>query len=161
MCIRVRDYIEKSFYVPKVDPKRIQAVFNADVLRIYLKKLPEIARPECDGARTVSLSMYLENDGERKVPDRYRRQGFHMMNLKNHQWNDCIWEFPSLPRDCVSGFGFRYRINGRDTASGETAAFFVKKIWLEAVEHPGKESGWLPERNTVCYSCLLYTSRCV
>ena len=40
-----------------------------------------LIRPECDGSRTVSLSMYLENDGERKVPDRYRRQGFHMMNL--------------------------------------------------------------------------------
>ena len=120
-----------------------------------------LIRPECDGARTVSLSMYLENDGERKVPDRYRRQGFHMMNLKNHQWNDCIWEFPSLPRDCVSGFGFRYRINGRDTASGETAAFFVKEIWLEAVEHPGKESGWLPERNTVCYSTCGYETGAV
>ena len=36
-----RDYIEKTFYVPKVDSKRIQAVYNADVLRVYLKKLPE------------------------------------------------------------------------------------------------------------------------
>ena len=36
------DYIEKSFYVPRVDKKRIQAVYNADVLRIYLKKLPEV-----------------------------------------------------------------------------------------------------------------------
>lgn len=37
----IKDYIEKSFYVPRVDPRRIQAVYNADVLRIYLKKLPE------------------------------------------------------------------------------------------------------------------------
>ena len=36
------DYIEKSFYVPRVDKKRIQAVYNADVLRIYLKKLSEV-----------------------------------------------------------------------------------------------------------------------
>ena len=54
-----------------------------------------------------------------------------------------------------------YRINGRDTASGETAAFFVKEIWLEAVEHPGKESGWLPERNTVCYSTCGYETGAV
>lgn len=115
-----------------------------------------LIRPECDGARTVSLTMYLENDGEYKVPDRYKRQGFHMMNLKNHQWNDCIWEFPSLPRDCVSGFGFRYRINGRDTSSGETALFYVKEVWLEAVGNPGKEKGWLPEPNTVSYSTCGY-----
>ena len=36
------DYVEKTFYVPKVDSKRIQAVYNADVLRVYLKKLPEV-----------------------------------------------------------------------------------------------------------------------
>jgi HSP20 family protein len=39
--IKDKDYIEKSFYVPRVDQRRIQAVYNADVLRIYLKKLPE------------------------------------------------------------------------------------------------------------------------
>ena len=39
--IKDKDYIEKSFYVPRVDSKRVQAVYNADVLRIYLKKLPE------------------------------------------------------------------------------------------------------------------------
>lgn len=37
-----KDYVEKTFYVPKVDSKRIQAVYNANVLRVYLKKLPEV-----------------------------------------------------------------------------------------------------------------------
>lgn len=45
-CLKIamlqdRDYAERSFYIPRVDLKRIQAVFNSDVLRIYLKKLPE------------------------------------------------------------------------------------------------------------------------
>lgn len=30
--------LEKSYYVPNVEPSKIQAVYNADVLRIYLKK---------------------------------------------------------------------------------------------------------------------------
>ncbi len=119
-----------------------------------------LIRPECDGARTVSLSMYLENDGERKVPDRYRRQGFHMMNLKNHQWNDCIWEFPSLPRDCVSGFGFATGSMAGIPPAVRRPPFFVKKIWLEAVEHPGKGERLAPGANTVCYSTCGYETGC-
>ncbi len=49
-----KDYAEKSFYVPRVDPKRIQAVFNADVLRIYLKKLPEIE----EGTTIIDVEEY-------------------------------------------------------------------------------------------------------
>ena len=40
--VKGNEYIERSFYVPRVDPKRVQAVYNADVLRVYLKKLPEV-----------------------------------------------------------------------------------------------------------------------
>ena len=40
--VKRNEYIERSFYVPRVDPKRVQAVYNADVLRVYLKKLPEV-----------------------------------------------------------------------------------------------------------------------
>lgn len=49
-----KDYAERSFYVPKVDTKRIQAVFNADVLRIYLKKLPEIE----EGTTIIDVEEY-------------------------------------------------------------------------------------------------------
>lgn len=49
-----KDYAERSFYVPRVDPKRIQAVFNADVLRIYLKKLPEIE----EGTTIIDVEEY-------------------------------------------------------------------------------------------------------
>lgn len=55
--IQDKDYIEKSFYVPKVDPKRIQAVFNADVLRIYLKKLPEIE----EGTTVIDVEDYTNS----------------------------------------------------------------------------------------------------
>lgn len=48
------DYIEKSFYVPRVDKKRIQAVYNADVLRIYLKKLPEVE----EGTTIIDVENY-------------------------------------------------------------------------------------------------------
>lgn len=49
-----KDYAERTFYVPRVDTKRIQAVFNAEVLRIYLKKLPEIE----EGTTIIDVEEY-------------------------------------------------------------------------------------------------------
>lgn len=49
-------FIEKTFYVPKVDKSRIQAVYNANVLRIYLKKLPEIE----NGRQIIDVSDYID-----------------------------------------------------------------------------------------------------
>ena len=49
-------FIEKTFYVPKVDKNRIQAVYNANVLRIYLKKLPEIE----SGREIIDVSDYID-----------------------------------------------------------------------------------------------------
>ena len=49
-------FIEKTFYVPKVDKSRIQAVYNANVLRIDLKKLPEIE----NGRQIIDVSDYID-----------------------------------------------------------------------------------------------------
>lgn len=55
--IQDKDYAERSFYVPKVDPRRVQAVYNADVLRIYLKKLPEIE----EGTTVIDVEEYTNS----------------------------------------------------------------------------------------------------
>ena len=52
--IQDKDYAERSFYVPRVDPRRVQAVFNADVLRVYLKKLPEVD----EGTTVIDVEEY-------------------------------------------------------------------------------------------------------
>lgn len=38
--------------------------------------------PTCEGARSIYLNLYVENDGEIKVPDIYGREGYHEINLK-------------------------------------------------------------------------------
>lgn len=55
--LQEKDYAEKSFYVPKVDQRRVQAVFNADVLRVYLKKLPEIE----EGTTVIDVEDYTNS----------------------------------------------------------------------------------------------------
>lgn len=54
------NYIEKTFYVPRVDSKRIQAVYNADVLRVYLKKLPEVD----EGTTIIDVDNYTNASKE-------------------------------------------------------------------------------------------------
>jgi len=48
--------------------------------------------PNCEGARSIYLNLYVENDGKIKVPDKYGREGYHEINLINGQWNECFVE---------------------------------------------------------------------
>ncbi|MCC8198166.1 MAG: hypothetical protein LIP06_06195 [Tannerellaceae bacterium] len=41
--------------------------------------------PDCEGARSIYLNLYVENDGKIKVPDQYGREGYHEINLINRQ----------------------------------------------------------------------------
>ena len=115
-----------------------------------------VIRPDCQGSRTVNLTFYLKNLGDHPVPDFYKREGFHLMPLKNCEWNECIWEFPSLPREQVCEFGIQYRLNGKDISSGDWAEFQIKSIRLEKIRHTEKEKGWLLEDGSIAYSTCGY-----
>lgn len=98
-------------------------------------------RPDCKGLHTVSLSVWIKNEGEEKVPDVYNRTGQHMIYPQNHQWNDCIWELSSVSRDCITQLEFRYRLSGSDTGAGKEAVFDLAEICLEKTEEE-KYWGW-------------------
>ena len=59
-------------------------------------------KPEILGANVLHLNVSVENDGRIKLPDRYFRDGATVFDLKNGEWNDCIWEFAAMPRDVIS-----------------------------------------------------------
>lgn len=112
-------------------------------------------RPFCRGLHTISLSAWVKNEGVEKVPDTFGRTGQHMMNLENDVWNDCIWEFSSMARDCISRLEFRYRLSGSDTGFGSKAVFQIRDICLEKTEEE-KYQGWEPEKGSVCYDFCGY-----
>lgn len=115
--------------------------------------------PECEGARTVYLNLYLENDGEVKVPDRFGREGYHEINLKNNQWNDCYLEFTGLERDKVSCLKFAIEIFGRELTMGDTLRFDVDNVLLETIADPEPVKGWMPAANRIIFSTTGYTTR--
>lgn len=112
-------------------------------------------RPFCRGLHTISLSAWVKNEGAEKVPDAFGRTGQHMMNLENDVWNDCIWEFSSMARECISQLEFRYRLSGSDTGFGEKAVFQIRDICLEKTEEE-KYQGWEPEKGSICLDSCGY-----
>lgn len=125
---------------------------NYNCLTFYIK-------PDCDGSRIVNMNLGVKNEGAIKVPDEYYREGTHVVNLVNHQWNRCSWEFGSMARDQITELDFSCRLNGKDTATGEEVKFLVKEVYLENTEAPEPDKGWFCKKDGISYSSSGYFSR--
>lgn len=122
---------------------------NFNCLTFYIK-------PDCDGSRIVNMNLEVKNEGDIKVPDEYYREGTHVVNLINHQWNRCSWEFGSMARDQITELDFSCRLNGKDTATGEEVKFLVKEVYLENTEAPEPDKGWFCKKDGIAYSSSGY-----
>jgi len=112
--------------------------------------------PHCEGARSIYLNLYIENDGKIKVPDKYEREGIHEINLINGQWNECFVEMPELPRDKVTKLSFAIEIFGRERIMGDSLKFDIDAVSLETIANPEIASGWMPEQNRIIHSTTGY-----
>ncbi|MCE4565182.1 glycoside hydrolase family 9 protein [Maribellus sp. CM-23] len=112
--------------------------------------------PECEGARSIYLNLYVENDGIVKVPDKYGREGYHEMNLINGQWNECFVEMTELPRDKVTKLSFAIEVFGKERTMGDSLKFDIDAVALETVENPEVVSGWQPAPNRIIFSTTGY-----
>lgn len=112
--------------------------------------------PNCEGARSIYLNLYVENDGKIKVPDKYEREGYHEINLINGQWNECFVEMSELPRDKVTKISFAIEVFGKERTMGDSLKFDIDAVTLETVENPEVVSGWMPAQNRIIYSTTGY-----
>lgn len=112
--------------------------------------------PNCEGARSIYLNLYVENDGAVKVPDRYGREGYHEINLKNGQWNECFVEMSGLARDKVTKISFAIETFGKELTMGDSLIFDVDAVELQTVDNPETVRGWIPARNRIIFSTSGY-----
>ena len=112
--------------------------------------------PNCEGARSIYLNLYIENDGNIKVPDKYEREGIHEINLINGQWNECFVEMPELPRDKVTKLSFAIEVFGRERTMGDSLKFDIDAVSLETIANPEVVTGWIPADNRIIYSTTGY-----
>lgn len=113
--------------------------------------------PSCEGARSIYLNLYVENDGKTKVPDIYGREGYHEINLKNNQWNECFVEMSGLSRDKVTKLSFAIEVFGKERTMGDSLRFDVDAVELQQVENPETVKGWIPARDRIIFSTTGYT----
>ena len=112
--------------------------------------------PNCEGARSIYLNLYVVNDGKIKVPDKYGREGYHEINLINGQWNECFVEMPELARDKVTELQFAIEVFGKERTMGDSLKFDIDAVTLETVENPEVVSGWMPAENRIIFSTTGY-----
>lgn len=113
-------------------------------------------KPDSMGSHSVHLRVHMKNEGRISIPDSYMREGQHLVNLVNHQLNQVIWEFASLPRDCVTQMSISMDTDGQDTSTGEEFQFDFSDITLQQVKKAEKEKGWSCEENRISYSMSGY-----
>jgi Glycosyl hydrolase family 9./N-terminal ig-like domain of cellulase. len=113
-------------------------------------------RPRCDGYHAPYVMLNLCNDGEIKIPDMYNREGHHIVNLNNHEWNKCVWEFPDLPRDKITEFSISIYLAGNERGGADDYIIDVCDIRLERVEESDVSLGWQGNADTVSFSTSGY-----
>lgn len=114
--------------------------------------------PQCEGMRSIYLNLCFTNDGQVKVPDKYGREGQHEINLRNNEWNDCILEFPELPRDRITRISLVIEIFGRELTQGDSIIVDIDDIRLEKIEQPEVAKGWHPGKDRITVSGTGYTT---
>ncbi len=119
--------------------------------RISLK-----VKPECPGLHSPMITVNLVNNGVQKVPDKYMREGQHIINLKNRVWNSCIWEFPELPRDSVTELKFSIQCFGKEVTTADVMEYDISDIRLDQIADPEVTTGWVCKKDTISYSTTGY-----
>lgn len=113
-------------------------------------------KPESMGSHNVHFRVHIKNEGVHPIPDAYMREGQHLVNLVNHQWNQVIWEFAALPRDKVTELRIVMDADGQDTYTGPDFGFYFKDFELQEVFGAEKEIGWECEKDHISYSMSGY-----
>ena len=113
-------------------------------------------RPDFPAREHVTVIAAVFNDGEVKVPDPYHREGYHVINVINHEWNEINWEFPDLDRDCVTGVYLYAFLNGDNGECGDYVRYDFDAIRLEKVEEPEYALGWQGNKNRILYATAGY-----
>ncbi|MDR1640550.1 MAG: glycoside hydrolase family 9 protein [Clostridiales bacterium] len=144
------DYATFGSYEAKLDLKGLEL---GDFNRISFK-----ARPLCNGLHSPIIRAAFVNNGVKKLPDAYSREGFNAINLENFAWNDCFWEIESLPHDKIEELSFIVHRYGQELSGGKALRFEIKDIRVEQVSAE-VTYGWECPGDEIAYPFCGYFSK--
>ncbi len=120
--------------------------------RISLWVYPDIA-----GAPAISCSLVLHNDGAHKLPDHYNEGRHESISLKNHAWNQVVWEIAPLDRDQVTALEFAYSLPKKFPDPGDHTIMDIAQLELQSVTADHVE-GWNVASGKIAFSHSGYTA---
>jgi hypothetical protein len=118
------------------------AKFNRISLWVY---------PDIVGAPAISCSLVLHNDGAHKLPDHYNEGRHESIILKNHRWNQIVWEIAPLDRDRVTAVDFAYSLPKKFPDPGDRTILEIAHLELQTVV-PDHTEGWDVASGKIAFS---------
>jgi len=119
--------------------------------RISLWVYPDVA-----GAPAIACTLVLHNDGKHKLPDRYNEGRHESILLKNHEWNQIVWEIAPLDRDRVTALDFAYSLPKKLPDPGDRTILDLDQLELQTVV-PDHVEGWDVASGKIAFSHSGYT----
>ncbi len=120
--------------------------------RISLWVYPDVA-----GAPAISCSLVLHNDGAHKLPDHYNEGRHESIILKNHTWNQIVWEIEPLDRDRITALDFAYSLPKKFPDPGDRTILDIAHLELQKVV-PDQSEGWNVAAGKIAFSHSGYTT---
>lgn len=108
-------------------------------------------RPDFVGVPVLPLQLVIHNDGVVKVPDRYGREGTHIITLARNGWQQILWEIEPLARDKITHIEIGYFVNKMLAAPDDRVAFELGPIELQRVD-PDQHTGWAVAPDRLAFS---------
>ena len=112
--------------------------------------------PDVVGAPAISCTLVLHNDGAHKLPDSYNEGRHESIPLKNHEWNQIVWEIAPLSRDRVTAIDFAYSLPKKIPDPGDRTSLDIDQLELQTVVADHVE-GWDVAEGKIAFSHSGYT----
>lgn len=142
------DYATFGSYVAKLN---VTGIDSKESNRLMFQ-----IKPTCEGLHSPIVRVGFVNSGAVKIPDAYSREGFNAINLKNFEWNTCVWEIGSIAHDCLTEVSFTVHRYGKEVSGGDDLHFELRGIELQKVEEPDVVLGWQCQKGSVSFSTTGY-----
>ncbi len=113
--------------------------------------------PDVVGAPAIACTLVLHNDGKHKLPDSYNEGRHESIILKNHEWNQIVWEIAPLARDRVTAVDFAYSLPKKFPEPGDRTSLDLDQLELQTVV-PDHVEGWDVAAGKIAFSHSGYTA---
>jgi hypothetical protein len=113
--------------------------------------------PDVIGAPAISASLVLHNQGAHVLPDHYNEGRHESIILKNHEWNQVVWEIAPLARDKVNEIEFAYSLPKMLPDPGDQTVLYIDQLELQTVDADHVE-GWDVAKGKIAFRHAGYTT---